>query len=304
MKRNTKIILATGLVVALAWSPVVTRNYYEKAAQEIVIIEEDIPLAAPGEVYEKSGTKMDFTNASEGFVKISNTSAKKRLKVQVIKNNTTYNYDLKNGGKTEIYPFQLGDGSYKVRVLENTTGNKYTPLAEQTIDIKLGNPFAPFLKPSQYILYGNDWATVKKAAELTKGKKTDKEKIEAIYKYIVKNIKYDTQKAATVQTGYLPNVDETLKSQKGICFDYAALLSAMLRSQGIPSRMIIGTVSPKDINHAWNEVYTPEDGWTTIKIEFKGNQWNRMDSTFGASGGDDIQKFIGNGQNYTGLRLY
>ena len=302
MKKNAKTLLITGLALSLAWAPVIT-NIYANANTEIEIKDEIVPLSSAN-VLEKGGTKIDYSTAASGYVQISNTTAKKGLKVQVIRNNTTYNYDLKNGGKVEIYPLQLGDGDYKVRVLENTTGNKYTPLAEQTINVKLSNPLSPFLNPNQYIMYGNDWAIAKKAAEITKGKKNDQGKIEAIYSYITKNIKYDKQKAATVQTGYLPNVDQTLSSGKGICFDYAALLSAMLRSQGIPSRMIIGTVSPKDINHAWNEIYTKEEGWVTVKIEFKGNQWNRMDSTFAATGGDDIQSFIGNGQNYTGLRLY
>lgn len=303
MKRNKKALLAAGLILSLAWVPATTNSYANNKYNEIEIKDEVIPLAS-ADVLEKSGTKIDYSTASSGYVRISNSTAKKALKVQIIKNNTTYNYDLKNGGKTEIYPLQLGEGEYKIRVLENTTGSKYTPLAEQTVNVKLKNKFIPFLQPNQYVMYGNDWAVAKKAAEITKGKANDQEKIEAIYNYIVKNIKYDKQKAATVKTGYLPNVDSTLSSKKGICFDYAAILTAMLRSQGIPSRMIIGTVSPKDINHAWNEVYTDEEGWVTIKIEFKGNQWNRMDSTFAASGGDDIQGFIGNGQNYTGLRLY
>ena len=304
MKRYTKVLVSVGLIMALAWVPFVGSRLYDEQRNQILIEEEPVPLASNESVYEKGGTKIDLSTASEGYVKVSNSTAKKRLKVQIIKNNTTYNYDLKNGGKSEIYPLQLGEGQYKVRVLENTTGNKYTPLAEKTLDVKLSNKFAPFLKPSQYIMYGNDWAVTKKAAEITKGKNTDQEKIEAIYSYIIKNIKYDKQKAATVQTGYLPNVDETLRTQKGICFDYAAIFTAMLRSQGIPSRMIIGTVSPKDINHAWNEIYTEEEGWVIVKIPFKGNQWNRMDATFAASGGEEIQRFIGNGQNYTGLRLY
>ena len=317
MKKNVKRLLITGLVLSLALTPIVSNIYVktdeadaidqlealEPIEVEEVIEDEVVPLAA-GNVLEKNGTKIDYSTAANGYVKVSNTTAKKRLKVQVIRNNTTYNYDLKNGGKVEIYPLHLGEGDYKIRVLENTTGNKYTPLAEQTLNVKLKNSLVPFLNPNQYIMYGSDWAVAKKAAALTKNAKTDKEKIELIYNYIIKNVKYDKQKAATVQAGYLPNVDETMSTGKGICFDYAALLSAMLRSQGIPSRMIIGTVSPKDIDHAWNEIYTKEDGWVVVKIEFKGNQWNRMDSTFAATGGDDIQNFIGNGQNYTGLRLY
>ena len=46
-----------------------------------------------------------------------------------------------------------------------------------------------------------------------------------VYNYVVKNVKYDDEKAQNVQSGYLPSVDETLKTKKGICFDYAAPVS-------------------------------------------------------------------------------
>lgn len=260
---------------------------------------------APGIVkYEKNNSIIDASNASDGYVMISNTASKKRLKIQIIKGGSAYNYDLKNGGKYEIYPLQLGNGNYKIRVMENTSGNKYIPLHEKTINVTLNNSLSPFLVPNQYVMYDQNWKIVAKANELTKGKTSEAEKVAAIYDYIIKNIKYDTHKANTVQSGYLPNIDETLATKKGICFDYAALLSGMLRSQGIPSRLIVGTVSPKDINHAWNEIYLKDKGWVTVKIEFEGSKWNRMDSTFASSGNSGIENFIGNGSNYTGLRLY
>ena len=37
------------------------------------------------------------------------------------------------------------------------------------------------------------------------------------------DVTYDEDKAATVETGYLPDIDETLSTGKGICFDYAGL---------------------------------------------------------------------------------
>ncbi len=264
-----------------------------------------VNVSAPGvKTYEKDGSVIDASDIAKGYVIIRNSTSSKRLKVQIIKGSSTYNYDLKNGGINEIYPLQLGDGSYKVRVMENTSGNKYIPLLEQTIDVKLNNSLSPFLQPNQYVMYGSNWRIVAKANELTKGKKTEAEKIAAIYDYIIKNIKYDKHKANTVQPGYLPNIDETLTSGKGICFDYAALMSGMLRSQGIPTRLIVGTVSPNDINHAWNEVYLKDKGWVSVKIQFEGSTWNRMDSTFASSGNSGIESFIGNGSNYTGLRLY
>lgn len=289
-----------------------------------VILDEGIPLASKpstpikgngvagnktvvgrGETeYEKHGSVIDASDIKHGYVLVKNTGSTKRLKVQIIKDGATYNYDLKNGGEYEVYPLQLGNGSYKVRVMENTSGNKYIPLFEKTLDVQLSNSLSPFLNPNQYVMYTDDWKIVQKANELTKGKKTEAEKIGAIYEYIVTNIKYDKAKAASVQSGYLPNIDETLTSKKGICFDYAALMGGMLRSQGIPTRLIVGTVSPSDINHAWNEIYLKDKGWVSVKIQFEGSTWNRADTTFASSGNEGIENFIGNGSNYTGLRLY
>lgn len=64
----------------------------------------------------------------------------------------------------------------------------------------------------------------------------------------MKTLTYDKKKAQTVQSGYLPNVDQVLASKTGICFDYAALMTAMLRSQGIPTKLVVGYTG---------NVYTP-----------------------------------------------
>ena len=61
------------------------------------------------------------------------------------------------------------------------------------------------------------------------------EVIQNIYTYVTKNITYDEQKATEVVDGYLPVVDETLSSGTGICFDYAALMASMMRTQRIPT---------------------------------------------------------------------
>ena len=41
------------------------------------------------------------------------------------------------------------------------------------------------------------------------------------YTYVTEHITYDYDKADSVEAGYLPDVDETLQSGTGICFDYA-----------------------------------------------------------------------------------
>ena len=69
----------------------------------------------------------------------------------------------------------------------------------------------------------------------------------------MKNFTYDYDKAATVSSGYLPVVDTVLDSKTGICFDYAAVMASMLRSQNIPTRLEIGYAG--DAYHAWISVY-------------------------------------------------
>ena len=49
--------------------------------------------------------------------------------------------------------------------------------------------------------------------------------------------------------GYLPDVDDVLASQTGICFDYAAVMASMLRCERIPTRLEVGYMG--DVYHAW-----------------------------------------------------
>lgn len=87
-----------------------------------------------------------------------------------------------------------------------------------------------------------------------------------IYNFVIKNISYDEEKAQNVSYGYLPNVDDTLASGTGICFDYAALMTAMLRSQNIPTKLEVGYSG--DTYHAWISTYVDDKGWVDNIIEF------------------------------------
>ena len=120
---------------------------------------------------------------------------------------------------------------------------------------------------------------------------------------MVKNVKYDDEKAENVQSGYLPSVDETLKTKKGICFDYAALMTAMLRSQGIPTKLEIGYSG--DIYHAWISTHITDIGWVNGIIQFDGTSWSLMDPTFAANSSESsLKSFIGNGSNYKTKYVY
>ena len=145
---------------------------------------------------------------------------------------------------------------------------------------------------------------VAKAAELTKGMETDLDKVTAIYHYVINNITYDYDLAATVPSGYLPDVDAVLTSGTGICFDYAAVMASMLRSQNIPCKLIVGYAGT--VYHAWINVYIEGVGWVDHLIYFNGEDWSLIDPTFVSNGKDNpaVLKYVGDGTNYTEKYAY
>ena len=244
---------------------------------------------------------LDVSCVEQGYVAVSATSAN-RLKFQVVKGEETYNYDLSSDGTPAVFPLQSGNGSYRFRVMENVVDKKYSELYALECNVTLLDEFQPFLRPSAYVNYTSTSDCVKTAEELAADAKSPLEIVGAVYQFVCKKVKYDKKKAASVQSGYLPVPDETLKTGKGICFDYAALAASMLRSQGIPTKMVFGYVAPKDLYHAWNMFYTEESGWVTVSFEVGGDRWNRIDLTFSANGAD--ANFIGDGSNYADVYFY
>ena len=101
-------------------------------------------------------------------------------------------------------------------------------------------------------------------------------------------------------TGYVPNPDDTLATGTGVCFDYASLGAAMLRSVGLPTKIITGYVTPGDLYHAWIMVYI-DGSWHTGEFSVDSNSWSRVDLTFAASGSTE---FTGDGTSYTDRYVY
>lgn len=169
------------------------------------------------------------------------------LKCQVVYGDVKYNYDLPGDGTPVVYPLQSGNGQYNVRVMQNTTENKYMELFSAQADVVLDSEFEPFLRPSQRVAYSVDSACVLLASDISAQAADAAAVVSSVYEYIQSNVDYDYDKAQNIVdnnvTGYLPDPDETLSTKKGICYDYAALAAAMLRSQGIPTKLITGYVS-------------------------------------------------------------
>lgn len=244
---------------------------------------------------------IDASHAQDGYVSVSAVS-NARIKAQVISGQASSSFDMPQDGTPTACPLAFGDGPYTVRIMRNTSGNNYVELCSADIDVALTSEFAPFLRPNVYCSYTASSSCVAKARELVEGCENQGDALRAICTYIVDNVAYDDDKAAKLKdsTGYIPDPDETLQSGKGVCFDYASLGAAMLRSQGIPAKIVTGTVSPQGIYHAW--IMVNIDGtWQSARFSVSPNTWSRIDLTFAATGGGAN---VGDGESYTDRYVY
>lgn len=229
--------------------------------------------------------EIDTSNTQEGYVQVKllkQSNEKIKFRIKKIDQETKYNYDLLEVGKNETFNFSQGSGAYQISLWKNISGDKYVNTLIQDIEVNLVNEQNPFLYPNQSVSYNKDTLAIQKGFELTLEDDTVLKRIETLYKFVVTEIAYDEEKAEKAKEMYmLPNIDQTLKDKKGICFDYASLLSAMLRSHHIPTRVIVGYTSKE--YHSWVEVYLEKEGWVNPKILFEAEKWTLMDPTFAAS---------------------
>ena len=215
------------------------------------------PSADGTVVYDNDYASIDASNQSQGYIMVSYSGSCEKVKVQI------------TGPDQNTYD----------------------------VDVQIENEFLPFLYPNQYVDFNADSQAVAKGSELAANTWSDLEVVQNIYNFVIKNISYDTEKATSVSYGYIPNVDDTLTSGTGICFDYAALMAAMLRSQNIPTKLEVGYSG--DAYHAWISTYIDETGWVDNIIEFDGHDWQIMDPTLAASNdSESVKKYVGDGSHY------
>lgn len=192
---------------------------------------------------------LDSRGMADGYVFAAvSQKVDKRLKLRIKKDENLLTYDLNNQGEFELFPLQLGDGLYDIRLYLNQFGKQYKNVGTLALSVKLKNPDAPFLVPNQYVNYSEDSNIVKAADELCEGL-NEEDAFREICHYVESRFVYDHVKALRAKSGMLPNIEESMKKHMGICQDLAAVTVAMLRSQGIPAMLIIGHADKQ--YHAW-----------------------------------------------------
>ena len=256
------------------------------------------PSADGVTVYQNDFASIDTSNTSQGYVMVKYNGTNEKVKLQITcPDQSCYTYLISDRGAYDTFPLTAGNGSYALQVLENVAGDTYTVSLAQSINVSIEDEFLPFLYPNQYVNFHTDSKAVSKGSDLAKDTYSDLDVVQNIYNYVIKNISYDTEKAQNVSYGYVPDIDDTLSSKKGICFDYAALMTSMLRSQNIPTKLEVGYSG--DAYHAWISTYIDDKGWVDDIIQFNGNTWQIMDPTLAATNDSAAdKKYVGDGSHY------
>ena len=103
--------------------------------------------------------------------------------------------------------------------------------------------------------------------ELAKDCTTQEEVVRKGYEWIVENISYDYSHPDSFVYQHF-NIEKTLDTKMGICFDYSCLFASYCRSQNIPCYVVDGDKrSNIQYHHTWNRVYF-------------NNSWWQVDTTF------------------------
>lgn len=183
-----------------------------------------------------------------------------------VKNADDYFFEDRDGYKT-LHVNMRGNGEEK-----ETTIEYYVTLLNDTCNWT-GEPEEKHLLPGEFI--DSDNKNIIDLANTLKADGNDFKTAENISRYVTKNIKFDYSPKMNIRT---PLASEVLKSKKGVCGDYANLMTALLRASGIPAKEING-LSLKKLKRSsdWSSP-AGSHAWVEFCI---GKEWYFADPSWG-----------------------
>ncbi len=240
-------------------------------------------------IVESNTSAIDFGGAQSGYVLVRYTgSTNKKVKALVTKEGASRSYIVPPGQEWVRITLTEGDGPYTISLHEQAYGTTYYDLQRISINVAMQDPLAPFLISSIQVNYVDAPSAVTAAEISTVDCITPGAKADAIQDYVVSQLSYEV---IPHPKDYICNLEMLLAGKRGACADYAALMCGMLRSQGIPAKMVYGYVSTGGY-HAWVMAYI--DG-----------KWVRYDPTFyDAMDRVTAEQYITNDANYIPTKTY
>lgn len=267
----TTTIATTTVLQTQKPTTVIETTTYKKNHRPLSV---KVPEPSGRQVSSMNGYNIDYSNTKNGYVMVQNTTGVTTY-VQITCNSVMRQYKMQ-GGSYETYPLTMGNGKYKVQVLQIASNGLGYDKNTIEINVTLENGNNPYLYANSYVNFYNGSLSTQKSYELVYEGEDEQTIANRIVDYVAGNVSYDYNKAGSVTSGtlksYVPYPDNTLSSAKGVCSDYASLVAAMLRVQGIPCKMVYGYINNGATYHAWNQVYY-------------GGAWHLFDACIKSTGG-------------------
>lgn len=204
----------------------------------------------------QDGCGIDVSHVEEGYVIISCVSDKE-LRFVIRHNKDQIHYPVQTDGTSTIIPLTYGNGNYELMVAEHMEGTKHRVIWKLSLDIELIDDEAPYRYTNIYVPYTGDCQCVRTAEMIAVQAGSAGQFISMVEDYVSTCMSYDGSYVATTLDGHEINPDTFLVKKTGICLDYASCITAMLRSQGIPARLVFGDADDGGgaYYHAWTEAH-------------------------------------------------
>lgn len=183
--------------------------------------------------------------------------------VIVMYDDVKYTYLISPNVDFEIIPLSMGRGRYDVGVYQRTGMDSMVHMFDTYYDIHSESTDV-FLLPNYMCYWEQDGVTECLANLICEGCYSDYDIVNSIVNWVADNIVYDMDFAR--QSELVPMmVDDVLTKEGGVCVHQSSVLAAMLRSVGIPTKIVWGYVSPNHSYHAWNMAYI-NDEWVRYDV--------------------------------------
>lgn len=204
------------------------------------------------------------------------------------KGNTAQNMYRVYSGKEYRFEFPYGAGEYTLSI-GLLINRQYHHVYSETVEVTEEEYQRSLLESTTFCDYRTSsqvQSNARYAATtniyLDKVPSNDYEKALSIYLYMCNMYEYDNGRLEEVDWGYTPDFDRIIEKNGAICLDFAGMYSAMCRSEGIKSRIIVGWVNKGtslEGYHAWSEVLI--DG-----------EWIQVDPTLGINNSAGIREYV------------
>lgn len=245
-------------------------------------------------VYKNDSAIIDYSNVSNGYLNFDYLGDTHGKIILTDADGARQCVDIEKGSTLSL---SLTSGSYQVNFYESIGESKeFAVIMSEQIDIPEISDTNVFVRSNSYVEYDESSEVVKLAEELAEESGSDVDFVSNVYDYVSGSLMYDYDKAETCERNYISNIDEVLDSGKGICVDYASIMVAMLRSQGVPAKLETGFAN--DSNHAWVQVYVKNAGYVGNTLT-SGGEWMTLDPTMYSVKGNS---FTANADDYKVVR--